>query len=852
MSKLIKRLLKFIFVGALIGFGFIGTKTLSSPPSDAWKQKVDTLVLEEAAKGETEILITLQEQADLSPAFQLNTKEEKGEFVYNTLREVALRSQRPILEYLQQRGIPHRSFWVSNMIWVKADYNTIAALAVREDIARIYLNPHIKMPSPPYSNNVLAPNATTDIEWNIDKIQAPAVWAKGFTGQGVVIGGQDTGVDWDHPALINQYRGWDGATANHNYNWHDAIHKSSGNFCGNDSPEPCDDHYHGTHTIGIAVGDDGITHHIGVAPGAQWIACRNMDEGDGTPATYTECYEWFIAPYPIDSDPFTDGDPDKAPDIINNSWACIPSEGCNPESLRSVVQAVYAAGILSVQSAGNGGPACSTVSDPAAIYPESFTVGATDSTDLIASYSSRGPVTADDSNLLKPNVSAPGTAIKSCVPGGGYMTKSGTSMAAPHVAGLAALLLSADPALSGQVDKIRQIIEQSADPQTTNEGCGGDTPTSIPNNTFGWGRVDALRVFDHHLSISKTAQPSIIAPGQLITYTLTITHYHPLTSTSGVVLTDMLPVNTEFISATNPFAMNGNTISWNADTLTSTESSTYQFIVRALQASGEITNTVYGVKSDDVPTVFGKPVTTTIIPYDIEIEKSAPSAVAPGKTIPYTLTVTNPHPSAPLHNILISDTIPTDTVFITGTLPNTLTQDMILWNKDKLDPGQTWSVTLTVSIPVTQTSGIIYNYDYGVQSDEVPFKSGKEIKTPVHMPGLMLSPGVEANLSRGSEITYTHTLTNTGNFTDTFEISIDSSQGWVSSPPIAPITLSSGQSSSFLISITVPQDASIGDIEITTITAQSQADSSVSKDIIDTTKIQAIVYFPLIFGSGIQ
>ncbi len=188
------------------------------------------------------------------------------------------------------------------------------------------------------------------------------------------------------------------------------------NPCGSDSPEPCDDFGHGTHTMGTMVGDDGGSNKIGMAPGARWIGCRNMDGGKGTPATYSECYQWFIAPTRIDG---SDPNPAMAPDVINNSWGCPPSEGCNPNSLLIPVQNLVAAGIVTAHSAGNSGSSCSSVSDPAAIYDESFTVGATDSSDNIAGFSSRGPVTVDGSNRPKPDVSAPGDNVRSSVPGKG-------------------------------------------------------------------------------------------------------------------------------------------------------------------------------------------------------------------------------------------------------------------------------------------------------------------------------------------------------------------------------------------------------------------------------------------------
>jgi serine protease AprX len=110
---------------------------------------------------------------------------------------------------------------------------------------------------------------------------------------------------------------------------------------------------------------------------------------------------------------------------------------------------------------------------------------------VIASFSSRGPVTVDLSNRLKPNVSAPGVSIRSSTLGGGYGIKSGTSMAGPHVTGLVALLLSANPDLIGQVSEIETIIEQTALPRTTTQTCGNVPGSQIPNNTYGWGRVDA-------------------------------------------------------------------------------------------------------------------------------------------------------------------------------------------------------------------------------------------------------------------------------------------------------------------------------------------------------------------------
>ncbi len=452
-----------------------------------WRAKVAPAVLDGTGSGgQTEMLVVLAEQAPLGAADRLEGKVARGRLVVERLRAAAGRSQTPLLRLLTARGVPHRAFWVANMVWVRGDRALVEALARRSDVARLDANPRVRLAEPVAER---APVVATAVEWNITMVGAPDLWALGPTGQGVVLAGQDTGYDWMHPALESAYRGWNGATASHDYNWHDAIH-SGGGSCGADSPVPCDDYGHGTHTMGTMVGDDGGSNQIGMAPGARWIGCRNMDQGAGTPATYAECFQFFLAPTDLAGE---NPRPDLAPDVINDSWVCTPTEGCtDPDILRTVVENVRAAGIVVVASAGNSGPTCSSVVDPPAIYDASFSVGAVDSSDTIASFSSRGPVTADGSGRLKPEVVAPGVNVRSSFPGGGYATDSGTSMAGPHVAGLAALLISACPGLRGDVDAIEADIEAAALPLTTSETCGGLAPGAVPNNTYGFGRIRAV------------------------------------------------------------------------------------------------------------------------------------------------------------------------------------------------------------------------------------------------------------------------------------------------------------------------------------------------------------------------
>lgn len=459
-----------------------------------------------------DVIIIFKSGANLSKARILPTKEAKGDFVYTTLQKQA-DIQRDVISLLQRDKIFFEPLWIVNALRVVADEQWLKNLEGHNEIIRIIPNTvFVTSPQPDLVQykilDELEVKATT---WGINKINADSVWALGIMGQGVVVGGQDTGYDFDHPALINQYRGNDNGIIDHNYNWHDAIHTpipataGNSNPCGFDSNVPCDDHSHGTHTMGTCLGRDSVNDkNIGVAPKAQWIGCRNMDRGNGLLSTYLECFQFFLAPTDTNG---ANPDPSKAPHVINNSWACPNSEGCDTSNfvlMESAIQVLIDAGIVVVVSNGNEGSNCKSTVDPPAIFTQSFSVGATDYNDALASFSSRGPVTFNGEIYTKPDISAPGVGISSCVPGTGYASYNGTSMAGPHVAGLVALIISANPDLAGDVTQIKEIITSTAKKLYSTQGCGGDDATTYPNNSFGYGRIDALAAVNEALHRKST------------------------------------------------------------------------------------------------------------------------------------------------------------------------------------------------------------------------------------------------------------------------------------------------------------------------------------------------------------
>jgi subtilisin family serine protease len=228
----------------------------------------------------------------------------------------------------------------------------------------------------------------------------------------------------------------------------------------------------------------------------------NLARNLANPSFYLDCLQFMLAPFPQGGDPFLDGDSAMAADVLNNSWGCPPIEGCDPETFLAAVRALREAGIFVVASAGNEGPLCESVSDPLALYDEVLSVGAVDNSGTLALFSSVGPVTVDGSGRVKPDLLAPGVAIMSAFPGSSYEYLDGTSMAGPHVAGVVALMWSANPELLGEIDRTEQILLQTATSyQAPLPACGAQE--QAPYNGTGFGVVDAYAAIEAAVQLTE-------------------------------------------------------------------------------------------------------------------------------------------------------------------------------------------------------------------------------------------------------------------------------------------------------------------------------------------------------------
>jgi subtilisin family serine protease len=402
------------------------------------------------------VIVLLKEQARMD-AFPDLDRAARLEYLLQTLQADADRAQRDIREWLEGRHAEGQvgqviSFWIFNGLAVTATQDVIWELAERPEVARIEPNEVFQAPDALAVGNPIQPN--------ISLINAPALWDMGFRGQGVVVAIMDTGVDVGHPDLAASWRSGSNS-------WFDPY--------GEHPSVPVDLLGHGTQVMGVIVGGDAGGTAIGVAPEAQWIAVKIFDDrGKATTVSIHQGFQWLLDP---------DGDPETpdTPHVVNSSWT-FGSPGCNL-AFQADLQALRYASVLPIFAAGNFGPGASTDASPAN-YPEAFAVGAVDDDDDLYAYGSRGPSACGEPSTVFPEIVAPGVDVWTTDRFGRYVDATGTSVAAPHVAGALALLLNAYPDLT--------IAEQEAG--LVNSAL--DLGAVGADNEFGHGRLDMLAAYN--------------------------------------------------------------------------------------------------------------------------------------------------------------------------------------------------------------------------------------------------------------------------------------------------------------------------------------------------------------------
>ncbi|MDA8105299.1 MAG: S8 family serine peptidase, partial [Nitrospiraceae bacterium] len=468
--------------------------------------------------GDVSVIINLAYRVDLKKIAAIapdriagSDKVRKRDAIIKALREKASLTQKSIRALLQNRGAKKiKPLWITNSVAATVPASVISELMSLPEIESIELDAVVQA-SPVIPAAAVTPSA--GYEWNISTINAPVLWGVGINGPGAVVANLDTGVDVSHPDLQNKWRGGSDSWYNPYADPANCCYCSNAPLplttcltncvaatactsCELSATTPCDNNGHGTGTMGVMVGGS-ATDAYGVAPGAQWIAAKIFnDAGTTDESKIILAMQWLLAP---------GGNAANAPDIVNNSWGfnapgqCFPAL---PNALEVAIQNVQASGIAMVFSAGNKGPNPSTSVSPAN-YPGSFAVGATDGSNLIAWFSSRGPSACLDRTASFPNVVAPGLGIYTSAPvspGPSYVTVQGTSFSAPHVAGAEALLISAFPTLTP--DLVETALEQTA----VNIGA----PASVPNITYGYGLIDVNGALSYLTSHGEISIPEIV------------------------------------------------------------------------------------------------------------------------------------------------------------------------------------------------------------------------------------------------------------------------------------------------------------------------------------------------------
>lgn len=445
-----------------------------------------------AAQRMVDAVVVLRDQADLS-TIRATTRPRRLAAVELALRSKASTAQKGVLALLGRRraaGLVESvtPLWIVNEVEVRAAPSVIKELAARPDVREVQPSFTIQAPAPVVAGPS-APSTAGAPEPNLSVVNAPTLWSLGFRGQGTVVANLDTGVDVSHPDLASRWRGGTNS-------WYDPN--------GEHPTTPTDVNGHGTWSMGVMVGGDAGGTSIGMAPDAKWIAVKIFnDRGATTSTVIHRGFQWLLDP---DGNPATA----DAPNVVNNSWTMSVS-GCNLD-FQPDLRNLRAAGIVPVFAAGNYGPTPGTVLSPAN-NPEALAVGATDDFDVLDPYSSRGPSACPQA--VAPKLVAPGVGVRTTDLYGLYADETGTSVAAPHVAGALALLLGAFPGL----DADRQ--------ETALESGALDLGASGLDNDYGYGRLDALAAYQWLSSVpdySVAVSPSSVttSPGGTASYTVSV------------------------------------------------------------------------------------------------------------------------------------------------------------------------------------------------------------------------------------------------------------------------------------------------------------------------------------------
>jgi len=722
-----------------------------------------------AAQGQADFWVQMRQRADLAGASAVGGRERRGAYVYDSLRMIAEDSQAGVRAYLDGQGVSYGVFWVDNSLLVRGGTaQVVQDLAARSDV-RLIRAPRAERfngrPRSPYIWLAALPVYNADpwsgTAWGVTFVGADLVWSQyGARGAGIVVASIDTGVQWDHPALKHQYRGWNGASASHDYNWY-APTESARGACPGAAQAPCDWSGHGTHTMGTMVGDDGVAgaagHRSGVAPAARWLAAMGCDDTRGycSDEALALSAEWMLAPCPLGKTP---GDPacqpDLRPDIINNSWGNMGGATW----YQPYVTAWRAAGIFPSFTAGNegSGPSCGSVVSPGD-YPESFASGAIGADYFVPDFSGRGPGIVPGAGV-KPDLVAPGINVCSTVPGNGYdCNYSGTSMAAPHTSGAVALMWSARPALRGNVTETMNLLRYVANPSQNLGVCGRPASDPTADYSSGYGYLDARAAVEAAITL-----PWVNAQ-----------------SAAGMVEAHAAQaVQLDFGMARLAPGVYGGTLTVDQDD----------------PNSGPVSI----------------PLTLTVVAYGAQLTPTATAGQGPpGTVVTYTVRLQNLGTGSDSFYVQFQGT------WASGAAAQTV---------GPLGPGNGYDLPVPVPVPARAAAGTndVTLVTARSQGDDTRYATAVLTTTATAVHAVRLLPQAAGGRANPGE-TLTHTLrvTNTGNVTETYRITVQA--GWATTAPQTTGPLAPGQEQNLSLQMTVPVGTVLGSADTATVTVAAQA-----------------------------